>query len=348
MKSFGIGQLVWAMPDGTLITFGTLQNITNDISFEVKELYGRNQFPDDVARGKGKIALKASAGEIRAGAFNAVLSGTLTTGMLKVLDPPGTGVIPGSSTIGSAVVTAAIPSSSAYTLAVALPTGASSVTVDNGCYLEVGGVKIGMTSVASAGLLASGKYLFSAGVSAVYTFHSSNAGGIVDYGFTYALSSASAAAATIQSTLPSGGVAITADLGVFNVTNSLVAVPMVPVSSAGAVAQGKYYLNKTTGLYTFSTADAGQSVQWLFQYSLTTGNTVTVTNQPMGLSPTFSVYCFTGQPGGNVGQLAQKYNKCTSTKIGMNAKNDDYLIPDFEFSAFSDAAGNVFTLYCDD
>ncbi|MEI6297406.1 MAG: hypothetical protein WCO84_07265, partial [bacterium] len=78
MKSFGIGQLVWSMPDGTLVNFGTLQNITSDINFEIKELYGRNQFPDDVARGKGKIALKASVGEIRAAAFNAVLYGTLT------------------------------------------------------------------------------------------------------------------------------------------------------------------------------------------------------------------------------------------------------------------------------
>ena len=347
MKSFGIGQLVWSMPDGTLVNFGTLQNITSDINFEIKELYGRNQFPDDVARGKGKIALKASVGEIRAAAFNAVLYGTLTTGMYKILDPVGTGTIPGTSTTGSATVNAYVPAASAYTLAVGLPSGASSVTADNGVYLELAGTKYAMTSVASAGLLASGKYMFSAGASAVYTFHSSNAGSIVQYDFQYSLTSAGAASPTIIASLPSGGVAITADLGVFDTSNSIVAVPMLGVSSAGLVAAGKYFLDKSAQTYTFSTADAGKTVSYLYQYSLATGNTVSVVNLPMGLSPTFSVYCFTGQPGGNVGQLAMKYNKCTSHKIGMNAKNDDYLIPDFEFQAFSDASGNVFTMYCD-
>jgi hypothetical protein len=38
-------------------------------------------------------------------------------------------------------------------------------------------------------------------------------------------------------------------------------------------------------------------------------------------------------------------NNCTSEKLTMNFKNEDFTIPDFSFSAFSDAADVVGHIY---
>jgi hypothetical protein len=43
-------------------SFGVLQEISVEISGDVKELYGQNQFAEAVARGKAKIAVQ---GQIR-------------------------------------------------------------------------------------------------------------------------------------------------------------------------------------------------------------------------------------------------------------------------------------------
>lgn len=46
------------------VQLGTLQDVTLDISFESKELYGASQFPVAVGRGKGKITGKAKTASI--------------------------------------------------------------------------------------------------------------------------------------------------------------------------------------------------------------------------------------------------------------------------------------------
>ena len=43
-----------AVANATPVQFGTLQDISGDISFEEKLLYGSYQFPIAVGRGKGK------------------------------------------------------------------------------------------------------------------------------------------------------------------------------------------------------------------------------------------------------------------------------------------------------
>ena len=42
-------------------------------------------------------------------------------------------------------------------------------------------------------------------------------------------------------------------------------------------------------------------------------------------------------------QMLLRLNACVSNKLGLATKTDDYVIPEFEFEAFSDAAGNIGT-----
>ena len=86
MYSFGVGTLSATPVTGTACTFGTVQDVTVDISFAEKLLYGEKQFAVDLARGQGKISIKAKSAKITAALFNdlfcggtAVTSGTTTT-----------------------------------------------------------------------------------------------------------------------------------------------------------------------------------------------------------------------------------------------------------------------------
>jgi hypothetical protein len=81
MYVFGSGTLVFtpfgpnAAGNPTPTEFGTLQEVTIDISSSEKELYGKNQFPVAIARAAGKIAMKAKFATIYAKAMNDMFYG---------------------------------------------------------------------------------------------------------------------------------------------------------------------------------------------------------------------------------------------------------------------------------
>jgi hypothetical protein len=88
---FGSG-VVFATPttgdigaNPTPLQLGTLQEIGIDIGFDLKQLWGRYQFPDDVAKAKGKISWKAKFARFNGKLVNDLLFGqTLATGQSKV------------------------------------------------------------------------------------------------------------------------------------------------------------------------------------------------------------------------------------------------------------------------
>lgn len=106
MFEFGAGTL-WGFPSaGNLAAlpspskFGTLQDVSLDISGDVKELYGQKQFPEAVARGKIKITGKAKFAWINGKQLNDLFFGqTMGSGTVKVaLDEVKT-VSAGSATV---------------------------------------------------------------------------------------------------------------------------------------------------------------------------------------------------------------------------------------------------------
>jgi hypothetical protein len=69
----------------TPLQFGTIQDVSLDISFEVKELYGRNQFPEDTARAKGKITGKAKFAQLNGKLVNDLFFGqVISAGQTKI------------------------------------------------------------------------------------------------------------------------------------------------------------------------------------------------------------------------------------------------------------------------
>lgn len=189
--AFGSGTL-WGTPltdgVGTAITnptpvrLGGLQDATVDASFDVKQLYGQNQFPLAVGRGKGKIGIKAKFAQINGSVFNTLFFGqTLNTnGIGNVTDATGTAIPSTPFTI-----TPTPPSSGVW-------------SADLGVRSSLG---VPMTRVASAP--ATGQYSVSAGV---YTFAAADTALVVyiDYQYTYTSTSARKSTVTnpLLGTLP--------------------------------------------------------------------------------------------------------------------------------------------------
>lgn len=100
---FGAG-VVWGTPTqdafgnaiaanaASPVNFGALQDVSLDVSFDTKMLYGSNQFPLAVGRGKGKVSGKAKVAKINGLMWNSLVFGqTMATnsGIADVFDTTG-------------------------------------------------------------------------------------------------------------------------------------------------------------------------------------------------------------------------------------------------------------------
>lgn len=136
---------------------------------------------------------------------------------------------------------------------------------------------------------------------------------------------------TITPTVPSSGT-WARDLGVRNSIGN----PMTAVASGPATGQYSY----AAGVYTFAAADTGQTMFISFGYTATStvAKNQIVSNVAMGAAPSFRADLSCGFSGG--------YTNCSlfkgvATKLSFATKQDDFLIPELDFSAFADSNGRV-------
>lgn len=128
------------------------------------------------------------------------------------------------------------------------------------------------------------------------------------------------------------------DLGVVSASTGL---PFIKV--AGAPAQGEYAV--ADGVYSFNASDAGAGLLISYVYEISgSGQKMVVSNQLLGVQPVFQVALETNYsaPGG-LKKAALTLNACVSNKLAFATKQDDFSIPELDFEAFADAAGNVLT-----
>ena len=113
----------------------------------------------------------------------------------------------------------------------------------------------------------------------------------------------------------------------------------VKVASGPTVGQ---YSVSNAGVYTFAAADANAQVLIDYLYTSTTGGSIiTMSQQMMGVTPYFMGF-FTSNVGGKI--ITLKLNNCTSSKLSMATKTEDYTIPEMDFTIIADASNNIGTL----
>lgn len=194
---FGAGSL-WGTPLAdatgaaiavpTPVQFGLSQEISIDMSFDTKLLYGQNQFPVAVGRGKGKVTGKVKNAQVNGAMWNSIFFGqTLSSGI--------TGIVQDTTGI-------AIPSTP-FTITAGATSDATHIKIPNtGTWFADLGVRnangVEMTRVASGPT--TGQYSVAAGV---YTFATADVGTIVFINYEYTATSTVAKQSTVNN-LPMG------------------------------------------------------------------------------------------------------------------------------------------------
>lgn len=177
MINFGSGKLI-AVPqklaDGTSIAnptpviLGTMQDVSLDLSVEMKSLYGSKRYPIAVGQGKGKTEIKAKYAEINGGILGDLFFGKAATTGIKAAKFDEAATIP--ATPGPYTITISPPSSGTF-------------VADMGVVDSTG---TQYTRVASAP--ATGQYSVNTGTG-VYTFAAADQGKSIKISYEYSASS---------------------------------------------------------------------------------------------------------------------------------------------------------------
>lgn len=123
----------------------------------------------------------------------------------------------------------------------------------------------------------------------------------------------------------------TADLGVAYAATGAMLTPV-----ASAPSTGQY--TEAGGVYGFSAGDAGAALLITYGYTVTGGVGIALTNQLMGSQPSFKLV-LSEQFQGKILNLA--LNSVIAPKLSLAFKNEDFLIPEFDFLAAADSAGAI-------
>lgn len=172
MINFGAGKLIATptnLADGTAIAnptpviLGTMQDISLDLSTEIKTLYGSKRYPIAVGQGKGKTEIKAKYAEIDGGILGSLFFGKTAAAGIKAAVFDSAGTIPATP----------------FQLTMAPPNSGTFVA-DLGVMFDATGVQL--TRVASAP--ATGQYSVNASTGA-YTFAAADTGKVVKISYEY-------------------------------------------------------------------------------------------------------------------------------------------------------------------
>jgi hypothetical protein len=122
------------------------------------------------------------------------------------------------------------------------------------------------------------------------------------------------------------------DLGVKFTTTGL---PLSRVASSPAAGQ----YSVAAGVYTFAAADASKAVLVSYTYTVTgTGQGFVINNQLLGTAPTFKLVL---EEVYSTNKFVLTLNACISEKLTLASKLEDFMIPEFDFSAFADSSGSI-------
>ena len=122
------------------------------------------------------------------------------------------------------------------------------------------------------------------------------------------------------------------DLGVYYASTGKA---FAKVASAPTV--GQYSVN-SSGVYTFNTSDTGSAILVSYTYTASTGNKIAIGNQLSGQQPATSLVLSEGH---NSQLMTLTLNSVIYTKLSLDFKNDDFTVPELDFSAFADGSNNI-------
>jgi hypothetical protein len=113
---------------------------------------------------------------------------------------------------------------------------------------------------------------------------------------------------------------------------------LTPVASGPTTGQ----YSVSSGVYTFAAADEGQAVLFDFEYSLTSGYTFEISNFLQGQITLFG-FRYAGQYQGRL--CGMWVPNAVGTKMTFNTKQQEFVLPEWDFMGFAGPSGQVANLY---
>jgi len=178
----------------------------------------------------------------------------------------------------------------------------------------------------------------------------STAGLFTGVGFTWNVDSTFNSSTTVA-TLSVSTTTFDADLGVKYANTGL---PLIRVTTGFEGSSGKYSVGSTQpGIYTFGTADSGATqpsggtplkITYTTTGIATVGQSLILANQLIGTTPTFQLDYYTNLNQPAAKPFAIRIFQCIGAKHAMAFKLEDFMMPEFDFDFFANAAGNVFEM----
>ena len=124
----------------------------------------------------------------------------------------------------------------------------------------------------------------------------------------------------------------TTDQGVVYAASGL---PLKRVASAPTVGQ----YSVVSGVYTFSSTDAGKAVLLSYNYTLAaSGTSIAISNPLLGPVINFGINFVGTDPTTNLTMSLQLYN-CVANKLHFATKLEDFVMPEIDFECYAGASG---------
>jgi hypothetical protein len=317
--SFGAGRL-YMLPYGIVapqpVQVGTIQETSVDFDWSEKVLQGSRDAAAAIARGGLKVSGKVKNAKLRMADISSVIFGTTPAqGLTIAVDNEGlpTGLsIPASVTLPTSAATASgsvLPFTSTAGVVVGQTVSNANIAAGTVVQSIVANTSVTLSNPITAAISSGSQIVFGPSISVV------NAATFVD------------------------------DLGVINVNTG---VQLTPVVSAPTT--GQYSVSK--GVYTFAAADAGNQVSISYEYTKSTvGSSFTYYAQQMGPRPTFKMVLSNAGFMNNPNYAGQPFGltlwNAGISKFSLDFKNEDWNIPESDFSAAADFMNRVFTMGAD-
>lgn len=139
----------------------------------------------------------------------------------------------------------------------------------------------------------------------------------------------------------SAGALTEADLGVVRQSDLS---PYTKVASAPAT--GQYSMVVGTGIYTFAAADVTNAVYISYTKTVAgTGQKHVLANQAIGTNPTFQIdYSTSLIVAGTARPVFIRVYSCIASKLNQNFKLSDFMMPELDFTAYQNSAGNMYLI----
>lgn len=97
----------------------------------------------------------------------------------------------------------------------------------------------------------------------------------------------------------------------------------------GTPTTGQYSLVEATGIYTFAAADTGKALLISYSYDVTTGKTISYSNQLMGTATYYELVAFNSY---RAKPLGFRFYACIIPKLSFALKNEDFTDLDMDFA----------------